>query len=165
MKVVSDSSPLITLAKIGTIELLPKLYRTIIISSQVYREVVVTGAGLAGSSEISKAKWIQVQPVELSSLSAAARQRSGIGEGELSTIVLARRLKAERVLIDDMRARRVAQREGMAVLGCIGVLEDAFNMKLLSDLRGVYLRLLASGAYVERKILEASLEGLGLPPL
>ncbi|MBI3646323.1 MAG: DUF3368 domain-containing protein, partial [Acidobacteriales bacterium] len=46
MRVVSDSSPLITLAKIGRLELLPQLYQAITITPEVYAEVVVSGAGL-----------------------------------------------------------------------------------------------------------------------
>ena len=49
MIVVSDSSPLITLARIGCFELLPKLYASIYISNEVYyREVVIDGVGPAG---------------------------------------------------------------------------------------------------------------------
>lgn len=164
MRVVSDSSPLITLTRIGQIDLLPALHRTITISTQVYDEIVVAGAGLAGSSEIAAAKWIEVRPLDESSgLSTAARL--GIGVGELSTIILGRELKADLILMDDMRARRAARQEGLCVLGCVGILQDAFNRKLLPDLRNVYRRLLASGAYVDRKILEASLKALSLPPL
>lgn len=58
MTVLSDSSPLITLSKIGRLDLLPQLYETVTITPEVYAEVVVGGAGLAGSSQISTAKWI-----------------------------------------------------------------------------------------------------------
>jgi predicted nucleic acid-binding protein len=79
--------------------------------------------------------------------------------------MLGRELKADVVLIDDMKARKLAQEEGLAVLGCVGVLQDAFGLKLLSDLTGVYRELLASGAYVDRALLENILKILNLPPL
>jgi predicted HTH domain antitoxin len=44
--VVSDSSPLITLARIGWLDLLNKLYGAIYVSSEVYREVAIDDAGL-----------------------------------------------------------------------------------------------------------------------
>ena len=50
MKVLSDSSPLITLAKIGRLDLLRELYSTVTITPEVYAEVVFDGTGLAGSS-------------------------------------------------------------------------------------------------------------------
>ena len=165
MRVVSDSSPLITLAKIGRLELLPRLYQTITITPEVYAEVVVSGAGLAGSSQIAAAQWIDVTPVRKGANLAAAQQRFGLGTGELSAIVLCQELKADVVLIDDSKARKVAQEEGLRVLGCVGVLEDAFRLKLLSDLPEAYRQLLVSGAYVDRQILENSLTTLNLPPL
>jgi hypothetical protein len=41
------TSPLITLAKIGYLDLLPQLYETVTITPEIYTEVVVSGAGLA----------------------------------------------------------------------------------------------------------------------
>jgi predicted nucleic acid-binding protein len=73
--VLSDSSPLITLAKIGRLDLLPKLYEKVTITPEVYAEVVVSGAGLAGSSQIFAAKWIDVKPVQKPADLADAQQR------------------------------------------------------------------------------------------
>jgi predicted nucleic acid-binding protein len=122
VRVLSDSSPLITLSKMGHLDLLPQLYQRITITPEVYSEVVVSGAGLAGSSQISAAKWIDVKPAGKSSDLAAIQQRFGLGIGELSVIMLGQELKADVLLIDDMKARRLAQEEGLAVLGCVGVL-------------------------------------------
>jgi hypothetical protein len=72
--VVSDSSPLITLAKIGCLELLPQLYQAIAITPQVYEEVVVSGAGQTGSVEIAAAKWVDVKPVQNSANLTVAQQ-------------------------------------------------------------------------------------------
>lgn len=165
MTVLSDSSPLITLAKIGRLDLLPQLYETVTITPEVNAEVVVSGAGLAGSSQISAAKWIHVKPVQKPANLAAAQQRYGLGAGELSIIMLGRELKADVLLIDDMKARNLAQEEGLAVLGCVGVLHDAFGLKLVSDLPGAYRQLLAAGAYVDRALLQNILNILDLPPL
>ena len=165
MTVLSDSSPLITLSKIGFLDLLPQLYKTITITPEVFDEVVVSGAGLAGAAQISAAKWIHVKPVQSQASLSTAQQRFGLGVGELSTIILGRELKADVVLIDDMKARKVAQGEGLTVLGCVGVLHDAFGLKLFSDLPAAYRQLLASGAYVDRMLLEKILKMLNLPPL
>ena len=63
MIVLSDSSPLITLAKVRHLDLLPALYKTVTITPQVYDEVVLSGVGLAGSSQASDATWIEVKNV------------------------------------------------------------------------------------------------------
>jgi len=61
--VVSDSSPLITLDKLGRLDLLQQLFTTITIPEQVYMEVVVSGYGMAGADSTAAAKWIHVQPL------------------------------------------------------------------------------------------------------
>jgi len=163
--VLSDSSPLITLAKIRRLELLQQLYRTVTITPEVYAEVVVGGAGLAGASEISAAQWINVRPVRARANLISVQQYSGLGIGEVSVVILGRELQADVVLMDDMKARNLAKQEGLAVLGCVGVLYDAFILKLLPDLTVAYRQLLSSGAYADRGLLENILKGLSLPPL
>ena len=165
MTVLSDSSPLITLARIGLLDLLPRLYERVTITPEVFAEVVVSGAGLTGSSEIAAAQWIDVKPVQKPDDLTAAQQRFGLGMGELSVIMLGKELKADAVLIDDMKARKLAQEEGLAVLGCVGVLRDAYGLKLLPNLPEAYRQLLGSSAYVDRVLLENILRILNLPPL
>ncbi len=90
--VVSDSPPLITPARIGRPDRLPRLFPAITITPEVFGEVVVKGAGLSGASEIAAAQWIGVAPVNNAPrLTAADRgfhsadnvqrcQQDGIGE-------------------------------------------------------------------------------------
>src|SRR5579863_8123090 len=118
--VLSDSSPLITLGKIGLLDLLPELYTTITITPQIYDEVVVKGAGLSGSAQISTARWIEIKPVKSAVDLAAAQQRYGLGIGELSVIMLGHELAADLLLIDDMNARILAQGQGLTFIGCVG---------------------------------------------
>jgi predicted nucleic acid-binding protein len=79
--IVSNSSPLISLAKIESFNLLRQLYGTLTISAEVYAEVVVSGKSLPGSSETSGASWVQVQRVTRPHDVAAAQQRFGLGLG------------------------------------------------------------------------------------
>jgi predicted nucleic acid-binding protein len=90
--VVCDSSPLISLAKIDSFLLFQKLYGGLIISGEVYAEVVVAGAGLTGAADTSKAAWIEVREIKNPADLTLAQLRFGLGVGELSTMILARRL-------------------------------------------------------------------------
>jgi predicted nucleic acid-binding protein len=103
--VVADSSPLIILAKLGCFDLLERLYPRVYISEEVHNEVVVAGAGLPGASEVSKAKWIRIKPVQ--SRLQTVRKSSLLGLGELSSILLAKELDADAVLLDDRAARKL----------------------------------------------------------
>jgi uncharacterized protein len=163
--VVSDSSPLIILAKIGNLELLRQLYQLVIVTPQVYDEIVVRGEGLTGSAEIAACSWINVQTIREDLETQRPQTDSGLGIGELSTIALAKEIAADLVLMDDSKARRTAVEQGLRIVGCVGVLEDACRSGLLSDLRHVYRQLLASGAYLDPRILESSLRSLHMEPL
>ena len=164
MIVVSNSSPLISLAKIESFDLLRQLYGTITISEDVFDEVVVWGAGLAGAIETSDSPWIHVKPVKRNDVTAA-QERFGLGLGELSTLVLAREVGAELVILDDLGARKLAQREGFRIQGTIAILEAGFRKGHLADLRGAYTQLLSRGVFLDRGLLNHSLASLQLAPI
>jgi uncharacterized protein len=58
--VVSNSSPLIALARISRLKLLASFYERILIPAEVQHEVTIAGRGLPGADEVQKANWIQV---------------------------------------------------------------------------------------------------------
>src|SRR5438128_2230450 len=104
MTVVADSSPLIILAKLDCFDLLQRLYSQLYISTEVYVEVVVAGAGLPGALKVASSEWIRVKPIQ-DTRWLAARKKSGLGVGELSTIILCKEIGAQAVLLDDHKAR------------------------------------------------------------
>ena len=165
MTIVADSSPLIILAKLGCFDLLRELYPRIYISAEVYREVVVAGLGLPGASEVAKAEWIEVKPLQNQGDLLAAQQRFPLGAGELSTILLGKETLADAVLLDDYNARKLAKAEGLKVRGSVGLLEMFYRRGYLSDLRAVFQQLLAHSVYIDRRLLHHRLRSLGLPPL
>jgi len=63
MKVVSNSTPLIALARINEVNLLHALFGRIIIPQGVYNEVVLQGTELPGVKEIREATWIETLQV------------------------------------------------------------------------------------------------------
>jgi len=161
---VADSSPLIILARLDCLDLLSKLFPRLYISTEVHHEVVVSGAGLPGASEVEKAEWIEVKKLQAQADLLAAQQKHALGLGELSTILLAKEIHATVALLDDYNARKLAKTEGLQVHGSVGLLETLFLQGHLSDLRAAFLQLLAH-SYVDRRLLDHRLLALGLPPL
>ncbi|HEV2988975.1 MAG TPA: hypothetical protein VG759_11070 [Candidatus Angelobacter sp.] len=162
MIVASDSSPLIALAKIDCFSLLQKLYGQIVISSEVYAEVVVVGAGLAGAADTSMSSWVEVKHIKNPADLTQAKLRFGLGIGELSTMILAKEIQADLIIFDDLGARKLAQAEGFKVQGSIAILEACFRKGHLADLRDAYIRLLRRGVYLNQDLLNASLKSFGL---
>jgi uncharacterized protein len=162
--VVADSSPLVILAKLGCFDLLHRLFPRLTISTEVHHEVVVSGAGLPGASEVAKAEWIEVKQVQNQEALLAAQAKYALGAGELATIVLGKELRANAVLLDDYNARKLARTEGLPVLGSVGLLETFYLRGYLADLRTAFRQLLAH-SYIDPRLLDQRLKSLGLPPL
>ena len=87
MMVVSDTSPLINLSRIGRLQLLHQLYDTITVPEAVWHEVVVQGEGLPGTSTIKTAPWVVSKPVVNRALVQALLQ--DVDRGEAEAIALA----------------------------------------------------------------------------
>ena len=69
----------------------------------------------------------------------------------MSTILLAKELGANPVLLDDYRARKLAKAESLEILGSVGLLETFYLRWYLTDLRSAFRqlqRLYRSAAFV-----------------
>lgn len=165
MIVVSNSSPLISLARIGRLHLLASSYERILVPAEVHHEVIVAGRGRPGAEEVRSAGWIEVasqtSPADLS----LEQLCQGLGAGERSAILLAKSFPADLILLDEWKARRIAREAGLATMGCLGILEAGARSGLVSDLRQAYIELLRQGIRFDIGLLQESLARLGLPKL
>jgi predicted nucleic acid-binding protein len=58
MIVVTNSTPIISLAKINKLHLLRDIFGEIYVPNAVYKEVALKGKGRPGSKEIEEAEWV-----------------------------------------------------------------------------------------------------------
>jgi len=131
MIVVANAGPLIAfLAQIGRLKLLQSLYSQLCIPPAVWDEVVVSGRGRPAAVEVSAAAWIHIAKVRDTTAVQLLRERLGAGESE--AIVLAIELKADLLVIDEARGRRVAEARGLDKTGTVGMLIVAKKRGLIS---------------------------------
>jgi predicted nucleic acid-binding protein len=135
MSIVSNASPLINLARIGKLGLLPRLYGELTVPEAVWREVVLEGQGQPGTEEIERASWIQVRSVTNRDLAQALQQELDAGEAE--AIALALEMGAEFLLMDERLGRETALHMGVQCVGLIGVLIEARHQGLISGVRSL----------------------------
>jgi len=133
MKVVADSSVLISLSAINQLELLRKRFSEVTIPRAVQEEVVIEGKGQPGSQEVQSSKWIRVQ--EVNDQSFVRLLEMELDRGESEAIALARELKADLVLLDEKDARLRGKRVGLRILGTIGILIWAKKTGHISSLQ------------------------------
>lgn len=156
MKVVSNAGPLIHLSWIGQLDLLPQLYDDFIVPARVREEVLQADDDVPGVSELRAAfatGWIHVHLVE--SRNDVEALESILDAGESEAIVLAREVQADLLLLDDRRARREVERQGVPISGTVGILRSARDqalipavLPLLIELRGLGFR--SSEALLDR---------------
>ncbi len=82
MKIVSNASPLINLARVGKIDLLPQLYGSLLVPEAVWHEVVVDGKGLPGADLVERCSWVTRKQVANTALVRSLRQELDPGEAE-----------------------------------------------------------------------------------
>jgi predicted nucleic acid-binding protein len=163
--VVSNSSPLVALARVGRLNLLASIYKRILIPAEVHKEVTVAGLGLPGAEEVRRADWIKVAPLKPPADRLLAQACQNLGAGERGAILLAKSVQADLILLDEGKARRIAGEAGLSVMGCLGILEAGVRRGLVSDLRQTYIDLLRHGIRFDIKLLQESLARFGLPRL
>jgi predicted nucleic acid-binding protein len=126
--VVADTSPINYLVLLGQVNVLPKLYGTVLLPTAVLMELTAPGAPSAVRSwALNSPEWIEV--VEVLAPFTAEAPRLGRGESEAIEVALLRR--ADLLLMDDAPARKFAIGRGLIVTGTLGVLRDAADEGLL----------------------------------
>ena len=159
LPVVSNSTPLIHLAKIGRLELLREFFREVLIPEAVYRECVIEGGDSEDAQAIKNAEWIRVERITDERLKRSLMIE--LDEGESETIVLALEKNAELVLMDDYDGREVARALGLRVAGTIGVLLKAKFAGKIASLRDELEKLKATGFWLSDGLYEKVLKEAG----
>jgi len=130
MIVVADTSPLNYLVRIGHISVLPSLYGQVLLPTEVVKELRDPRA----PSEV--VQWASVLPdwvvVQSPTLSLQA-ELDGLDAGERAAIELAVETNAKILLINERKARRVAESVfGFTVFGTLGILSAAHKAHLIN---------------------------------
>lgn len=148
MIVISNAGPIIALSQIGRLELLPSLFGRIYIPNAVEAELIKC------KTEIQAADWLKTTPLSDASTVDVLRERLDAGESE--AIVLAIRLNADLLLIDEARGRRVADAQGLNYTGTIGVVILAKKRGLLPAVKPVLHELRAVGLYMSEALYKSA---------
>jgi predicted nucleic acid-binding protein len=159
MEIVSNSSPIIHLAKIGKLDLLNILFHTIKIPGAVYRECVIEGGGRAEVNIIRDAEWIKVINVDETHLTKLLK--SQLDKGESEVIALALDIGSDLVLLDDYEAREKARLLGLKVTGTIGILLKAKKKGLIRDLKDEIKNLQLTGFWLKKDFIKNILKIVG----
>jgi len=117
---VVDASPLIFLSKLDRLDLLERSAEQVVTPPAVLREIGEHHDKASRKIEDAQRSWLGVREVVDRRLVDVLMADLDAGESEV--IALAIEAGAERVVLDDLDARRLAHRIGLSRIGTLGLL-------------------------------------------
>jgi len=136
--IIADSSPLISLAIIDMLELLEYYFDKVYVPFAVYKEVSVFEKPF--SEKLKHYLEQKVLTVENIHMVSVINERIDLGEAE--AITLAFEKKADLIILDDSKARKTAKRNGLTVIGTLGLLLEAKKEGKIENLKQ-YIQILS----------------------
>ena len=156
-KVVSNTTPILSLLKIGKLDLLQKLYGKIKIPNAVFREIEA-GKDRDYYTDITKLSWIEIIPIQSNS---ARLYLFDLDDGEAETIILAQEQAADVVIIDDKLGRRYAAQINIPITGTIGILLKAKERGLITAVTPLLYELRNKSSWINDSLLTKAISLAG----
>ncbi|MCD4788958.1 MAG: DUF3368 domain-containing protein [Bacteroidales bacterium] len=143
--IISDTSCLIALERIGQLDILRRTFKVIIITQEVYKEF---GNRLPD--------WIIIK--EVKNKEKQNQLESFLDNGEASSIALATEIKNTLLIIDERKGRKIARTFNLEIIGTLGLLIKAKEKGVISNLKDIVIDLKKSGFRVSNSILNEILK-------
>jgi predicted nucleic acid-binding protein len=160
MIIISDTSPISGLFLVGKLSLLPDIFGKVIIPPAVMAELEHLERAGHDISEIENADWLEVASPNDSQW--VARLLTTLDAGESEAIVLAKELKANYLIMDDLDGRKVAASVGIPVIGLLGVLALAKRAGLIPKVKPLMeVIILKTKFRISAAVLQKALSDIG----
>jgi predicted nucleic acid-binding protein len=153
LKVVSNTTPIISLLKIGKLHIFKDLYGEIFIPQEVFNEIEA-GKNKEFYTDLSKINWIKIEKIaNVKSLSYFL----DLDKGEAEAIVLATEIGADLIILDESLGRFHAKHHGLNVTGTIGLLLKAKQLKFITELKPLLFELRSKNVWLSDSFIENAL--------
>jgi predicted nucleic acid-binding protein len=153
LNVVSNTTPILSLLKIGKLDLLKALYGTISIPQAVYRELMA-GKDKEFYTDLSKIDWIKTGKIHSEN---ARLYLFDLDDGEAETLILAQEQQADLVIIDEKCGRRYAKQMNIPITGTIGILLKAKEKGLIDTIEPILKELIAKNSWLSSGLISKAL--------
>jgi uncharacterized protein len=150
--VVSNTTPLISLAEIGLLAVVGQLYDELWIPPAVFSEYEAGVPAHALRPSLATFSWITVHAV-----SPDPAVPGSLDASESEAIAIARAAHARLILIDEQRGRAAAKRLGLVVAGSIAVLLEAKSQAIIPMLRPYLDQMIAQGRRIGPRLFDQAL--------
>ena len=137
--IISNTSCLIVLDNIGMLDVLKELYGKVFITEEVSKEFGKTVPDWIEVRKVSDNKYLKLM-------------KNFVDLGEASTIALAVETDDIVIILDNLKARKLAQKLNLKITGTIGVLVKARKRNIITSTQEVLNRLRNEGFRISDEI-------------
>jgi predicted nucleic acid-binding protein len=150
---IVNASPVISLARVGYLDLLSQLANEVLIPEAVIGEVLV-GAPTDPARKVLESGWgRRVSPREI----ASSVLEWSLGAGESAVLALALERPGSRAVLDDAAARSCARALGVPVIGTLGIVLQAKRSGLIPSASQVIQSLQGIGFRLDTEVIRTAL--------
>ncbi len=157
LKIVSNTTPIISLLKLNRLDLLQQLYGQIFIPTAVYDEIEA-GKSKKYYKDLSTIDWINI--VEIKD-KQAVKYFLDLDAEESEAIVLANELNADMIILDEKLGRYHAKHADLKVTGTIGILIKAKTEGFIEKLKPLLDELTDKEVWISEKLKQEILRKIG----
>jgi predicted nucleic acid-binding protein len=137
--IIADTSCIILLNKINELEILNRLFGTIITTPEVAKEFCH-----------QLPSWFQIRQAKDKNYQSIIE--ASVDKGEASAIALAIELYDCLLIIDDRKGRRFATQLGLTIIGTIGVILDAKLAGIIPSVRPILLKIRTTNFRISERL-------------
>lgn len=150
--IIADSGPIFSLAIIDKLELLNQLFDEIKISKAVWKEIT------SDKSTKFYKKIDHFFKSKVTNIKGFNDLTFIMDYGESESVILYKELNADFLLIDDKKARKIAETFDIKCIGTLGILSSAKEKGFIKELKPLFNTFLAENRYYSIAILNKLLE-------
>jgi predicted nucleic acid-binding protein len=159
IEIVSNAGPLINFSLLKKIDLLKRLFDKVYIPDAVFDEIIV-GKNKPGEKELKQALkegWLFKRTIE--NELAVQSLLGTLHRGEAEAIILSKELQIDRVIFDDLIARRKAAALGLKVTGTIGLMLLARQEGMSINMKENLDKLIDNGFRLSKSLYQRIING------
>ncbi|MBF0376881.1 MAG: DUF3368 domain-containing protein [Desulfamplus sp.] len=149
MITVSNTTPIISLSSINKLFILKELFGEIFISQAVYDE---TKAKKSYGYDDVDFDFIRVQPIKGIIYRDLLLHQLDLGEAE--TIILAKEINADYVIIDENTAYKIAKNSNLEVIRTLSILLKAKQNGIISEIKPLLDEMIVKGRWYSKNVYE-----------
>ncbi len=153
--VIADTGVIISLIHIGKLDLIEKVFGEYYIADAVWAELNNYDNPRFDRSKLAEIKS-KVRPIHSKNYLSMI-----MDYGEAESVVLYEEMKADYLLIDDSKARKIAESVNINCIGTLGLLLKAQQKKMISELKPFFVEFLKVGRYFSKDLLNSILNQIG----